>query len=58
MFAEIDILFERGVSARKFRSTPVDVFATRAPEKVDPETVHKKGDNGARTTVQRRVFID
>lgn len=25
-FAELDLLFERGVSARKFASTPVDVF--------------------------------
>jgi MFS transporter, SP family, general alpha glucoside:H+ symporter len=25
-FAELDILFERGVSARKFKSTPVDAF--------------------------------
>jgi MFS transporter, SP family, general alpha glucoside:H+ symporter len=25
-FAELDLLFERGVSARKFASTKVDVF--------------------------------
>jgi SP family general alpha glucoside:H+ symporter-like MFS transporter len=25
-FAELDVLFERGVSARKFSSTSVDVF--------------------------------
>ena len=25
-FAELDLLFERGVSARKFESTPVNVF--------------------------------
>lgn len=25
-FAELDLLFERGVSARKFKSTNVDVF--------------------------------
>ena len=25
-FAELDLLFERGVSARKFSSTSVDVF--------------------------------
>lgn len=26
-FAELDLLFEKGVSARKFASTKVDVFA-------------------------------
>ncbi|KAL2075151.1 hypothetical protein VTL71DRAFT_93 [Oculimacula yallundae] len=34
-FAELDLLFERGVSARKFQSTSVDVFA----EEVDQRTM-------------------
>ncbi|PYI22067.1 sugar transporter [Aspergillus japonicus CBS 114.51] len=34
-FAELDVLFERGVSARKFHLTPVDVF----DETVDREVV-------------------
>ena len=35
-FAELDLLFERGVSAHKFASTDVDVFA----EYVDSEVMH------------------
>ncbi|KAH7370202.1 hypothetical protein BKA65DRAFT_487860 [Rhexocercosporidium sp. MPI-PUGE-AT-0058] len=35
-FAELNLLFERGVSARKFASTHVDVFA----EQVDSEVIH------------------
>ena len=31
-FAELDLLFERGVSARKFSSTKVDVFDERVEE--------------------------
>lgn len=31
-FAELDLLFERGVSARKFSSTEVDVFDTEVDE--------------------------
>ena len=34
-FAELDLLFERGVSARKFKSTSVDVFG----EEVDERTM-------------------
>lgn len=32
-FAELDLLFERGVSARKFASTHLDVFATEESER-------------------------
>ena len=35
-FAELDLLFERGVSARKFASTDVDVFS----ENVDSSVMH------------------
>jgi SP family general alpha glucoside:H+ symporter-like MFS transporter len=35
-FAELDLLFERGISARKFASTDVDVFS----ENVDPSILH------------------
>jgi SP family general alpha glucoside:H+ symporter-like MFS transporter len=31
-FAELDVLFERGVSARKFKETNVDVFGTEESE--------------------------
>ncbi len=33
-FAELDVLFEKGVSARKFASTEVDVFHEVVEEKV------------------------
>jgi SP family general alpha glucoside:H+ symporter-like MFS transporter len=33
-FAEIDVLFEKGVSARNFASTKVDVFHESIDEKV------------------------
>lgn len=33
-FAELDLLFEKGVSARKFATTEVDVFAETVEEKV------------------------
>jgi SP family general alpha glucoside:H+ symporter-like MFS transporter len=36
-FAELDLLFERGISARKFSSTEVDVFN----ERVGGELVRK-----------------
>lgn len=36
-FAELDLLFERGVSARKFKSTNVDVF----DETVDDSVLHQ-----------------
>ncbi|CZT07846.1 probable MFS alpha-glucoside transporter [Rhynchosporium graminicola] len=39
-FAELDLLFERGVSARKFKTTSVDVFA----EEVDERTMGDYGD--------------
>lgn len=33
-FAELDVLFERGISARKFASTEVDVFHETVEENV------------------------
>ena len=33
-FAEIDVLFEKGVSARKFATTDIDVFHEEVQEKV------------------------
>lgn len=33
-FAELDVLFEQGVSARKFASTEVDVFGSSVEEDV------------------------
>ena len=33
-FAELDLLFEQGVSARKFASTKVDVFAENVEGRV------------------------
>ncbi|KAI0390445.1 sugar transporter [Xylariaceae sp. FL0594] len=38
-FAELDILFEKGVSARKFASTKVDVFAEEVGD--DDETMNR-----------------
>ena len=35
-FAELDLLFEKNVSARKFASTKVDVFA----EQLDNDVIH------------------
>jgi SP family general alpha glucoside:H+ symporter-like MFS transporter len=32
-FGELDVLFERGISARKFSSSIVDVFGTHVNEK-------------------------
>ena len=46
-FAELDVLFEREVSARKFSSTPVDVFATEEPERMAKEIVPEKKDDGS-----------
>jgi SP family general alpha glucoside:H+ symporter-like MFS transporter len=51
-FAELDLLFERGVSARNFSSTTVDVFAMGESEKVVETILHKKDDrltDGERT---------
>jgi SP family general alpha glucoside:H+ symporter-like MFS transporter len=39
-FAELDLLFERGVSARKFATTDVDVFG----ETVDSNLLHEYGE--------------
>jgi len=42
-FAELDLLFERGVSARKFASTNVDVFDDSVSE---VSTYEVKGGRG------------
>jgi SP family general alpha glucoside:H+ symporter-like MFS transporter len=42
-FAEIDILFERGISARKFKTTDVNAFDVALKHQVaedKPETSH------------------
>ena len=43
-FAELDLLFERGVSARKFASTNVDVFDRSLLGSECPEGAHAKGE--------------
>jgi hypothetical protein len=43
-FAEVDLLFERRVPARKFSGTAVDVFAAEEPEKGVEDIVHRKAD--------------
>lgn len=53
-FAELDLLFERHVSARKFKSTKVDVFAEDVSserlhdyeEKIDASHVHNEVGSG------------
>ena len=40
-FAELDLLFERGVSARKFAATRVDVFDEAIAESVVDDYVEK-----------------
>lgn len=42
-FAELDLLFERGVSARKFASTTVDVFDVEVKQEVIHHYEGKKG---------------
>jgi SP family general alpha glucoside:H+ symporter-like MFS transporter len=39
-FAELDLLFEKGISARKFASTDVDVFA----ENVESDVIDRYRD--------------
>ncbi|KAL1967138.1 hypothetical protein VTN77DRAFT_3429 [Rasamsonia byssochlamydoides] len=48
-FAELDLLFERGVSARKFASTKVDVFE----EEVESQVVDNYKEAGAATGVEK-----
>ena len=51
-FAELDLLFEQGVSARKFASTKVDVFAESVEggvldnyqKQVEFNHIEKRGD--------------
>ena len=43
-FAELDLLFERGVSARKFASTDVDVFDRSLLRSESSEGPHEKGE--------------
>jgi SP family general alpha glucoside:H+ symporter-like MFS transporter len=51
-FAELDILFERGVSARNFSSTSVDVFA----ENVDSEILHKYEEKSDTEAAGKVIF--
>ncbi|KAJ7471671.1 MFS transporter [Mycena galericulata] len=44
-FAELDLLFEKGVSARKFASTRVDVFDDVRGEKFDHDENENENDN-------------
>lgn len=46
-FAELDVLFEKGVSARKFASTEIDVFR----EAVEAKVMHQYEE----TVVQEKV---
>ena len=48
-FAEIDILFERGVSARKFATTKVDPFEVELHEKAEAQHVERINEKGATT---------
>jgi hypothetical protein len=43
-FAELDILFEQGVSARKFSEVDVDVFATEESERAEQALEKEKGE--------------
>ncbi|KAJ6441722.1 sugar porter (SP) family MFS transporter [Purpureocillium lavendulum] len=49
-FAELDVLFEKGVSARKFAATEVDVFHEVVEEKVmnQYENIVETGEKGAK----------
>ena len=51
--AELDVLFEYGVPARKFNRTPVDVFAMDESEMAVTEIVHRREDRS--TDGERRV---
>lgn len=48
-FAEIDILFEKGVSARKFATTKVDPFEVELHEKAEAQHVERFNEKGATT---------
>lgn len=46
-FAELDVLFERGISARKFATTEVDVFHETVEDKIlvqYEDVVHHRPD--------------
>jgi SP family general alpha glucoside:H+ symporter-like MFS transporter len=45
-FAEIDYLFEHGVSARKFADAEVDVFATEESERAEKMFEKEKSEDG------------
>lgn len=47
-FAQMDVLFERRISARKFHKTEVDVFA----ENVDDKIMKQYDDVNSDTTTQ------
>ncbi|KAM7212093.1 alpha-glucosides permease MPH3 [Rhypophila decipiens] len=44
-FAELDLLFEQGVSARKFKDTEVDVFAEKVDDRVLGNWEHTMGQS-------------
>ncbi|KAK8079066.1 maltose permease MAL61 [Apiospora phragmitis] len=50
-FAELDLLFEKGISARKFATTEINVFE----EHVDPATAQKYRDQIAITHMEKQV---
>lgn len=50
-FAELDLLFEKGVSARKFASTQIDVFESH----VDPALAQKYRDQIAIAHLEKQV---
>lgn len=50
-FAELDLLFEKGVSARKFASTQIDVFEAH----VDPAVAQKYRDQIAIAHLEKQV---
>lgn len=49
-YAELDILFEQGVSARKFRTTNVDVFSHGAERSYELENTTKREEKVEVTT--------
>ncbi|KAK6858486.1 hypothetical protein PG995_006185 [Apiospora arundinis] len=50
-FAELDLLFEKGISARKFATTEINVF----DEHVDPAMAQKYRDQIAITHMEKQV---
>jgi len=55
-FAELDLLFERKISARKFASTKVDVFEDSVTDVV-ASAMEEKADRAAVTVENKRRFV-